>query len=58
MIVIDIVIGLVLVFLFGKAIAETAYGFFLVSLGLLMSLISKFFGMLAWIARRIEPPGS
>ena len=56
MILIDIIIGLVLIYLIGKSLNETIYGLFLICLGLLMSLISKFFGLLAWIARRIETP--
>jgi len=57
MILIDIIIGLVLIFLIGKALVETVYGLFLIFLGLCMSALSKFFGVLAWISRTLDVRG-
>ena len=54
MILIDIIIGLVLFYLIGKSLIETVYGVFLIALGLLMSTLSKFFGVLADITRKFE----
>ena len=54
MILIDIIIGIALLYLIGKSLVETAYGIFLIGLGLLMTLLSRFFGVLAWISRKIE----
>jgi len=54
MILIDIVIGLILIVLIGKALTETAYGLFLIALGALMTILSKFFGVLAWVTAKFK----
>ena len=56
-IIIDFIIGIVLLILTGKALVETAYGLWLICLGLLMTSLSKFFGALAWISRRLDKRG-
>ncbi|MEI6178571.1 MAG: hypothetical protein WCS43_16895 [Verrucomicrobiota bacterium] len=53
-IIIDIIIALVLLLLIGKSLIETVYGIFLIFLGLFMNLLSKFFGLLAIISRKLD----